>query len=302
MTKPVYRELRRHITDRDIQILNYLWKWKVLSSQAIAKKFFAQAKPENAHYRLRRLEEVGFIESVEVEKKCYAWQLDKRGYNLIRSMMSEDIHHGFRTEYSHHDYLATAFHLGEGLTQELDAEVIYSEQELRCNPDEFYPEWIPQSTLHRPDGYTRVMQGEQQALFAFEVELSLKAKNRSENLVYFYERNPTINHVLWLMGTRGMLRSIERIFERYNASRFSKHNFILLEDFLKTGWNTPIRQGNLAGKTLQDIHSHYGMPNPPLWHHKSCLESLLDLRRNPSKSKTSKKPEIPQNTNRVYQP
>ncbi len=302
MTKPVYREVHRNLTDRDVQILNYLWRWKILSSQAIARKFFPNAKPENAHERLRQLEEVKFIEAIEVQKRCYAWQLNKRGYNAIRSWMSEDIHHGYRSEYPHHDYLTTAFHLGEGLNQELDSEMIYTEQELRCNPDEFYPEWIPQSILHRPDGYTRVMQGDQQTLFAFEVELSLKAKNRYENLVYFYERHPSINHVFWLMGTTGMLRSIERIFERYNASRFSKHNFILLEDFLKTGWSTPIYKGNLAGKTLQEIHSHCGITSPTLWHHKSCVESLLDLRRNPSKSKTSENSEISQNANRVYQP
>ena len=253
MAKPVYREIRRFLTARDIQILNHLWKWKILSSQAIARKFFPGIRPESAHLRLRQLEEVKFIESVQVEKRCYAWQLNKRGYNFIRMHMSEDIHQGYRAEYPYHDFLTTAFHLGEWLDRDLDCEDIYTEQELRCNPDEFYPEWIPQSILHRPDGYSRTTQGDKQTLFAFEVELSLKSKKRYENLVYFYENQPTIDHVLWVLGTKGMLGSIKRIFERYNASQFSKHNFVFLEDFLKTGWQTQIKQGNLEGKTLQDL-------------------------------------------------
>lgn len=302
MTKPVYREVRRQLTNRDFKILNYLWKWKILSSQAIARKFFPGVTIETAHLRLRQLEEVKFIESVQIEKKKYAWQLNKRGYNHIRQFMSEDIHHGYRAEYPYHDYLTTAFHLGEWLDRELDSEIIYTEQELRCNPDEFYPEWIPQSILHRPDGYSRIIKDDKQTLFAFEVELSLKAKNRYENLVYFYEREPRINHTLWLVATTGMLSSIKRIFERYSASRFSKHNFILLEDYLKTGWQTPIREGNLAGKTLQDILCHCGITTPTPWHHERFTDSLLDLKRTPSKPSTSEKSEILENTNRVYQP
>ena len=140
MTRPVYREVRRYLGERDMQILRYLWKWKILSSQAIARKFFPGIKPECAHQRLRQLEEVKYIEFVQVDKKKYAWQLTKAGYNRIRQHMSEDIHHGYRAEYPYHDYLTTAFHLGEWLEQDLDSETIYTEQELRCHPDEFYPE------------------------------------------------------------------------------------------------------------------------------------------------------------------
>lgn len=302
MTKPVYRKVRRFLTQRDVEILNYLWKWKILSSQSIARKFFPDIKPESAHERLRQLEEVNFIESVQVQKKKYAWQLGKKGYNYIRMFMTEEVHHGYKTEYPYHDYLTTAFHLGEGLCRDLDSEVVYTEQELRCKPDEFYPEWIPQSILHRPDGYSKIIQDGKQTIFAFEVELSLKSKKRYENLVYFYERETGIDHILWLVETKGMIGSIQRIFECYNAYKFSKHNFILLEDFLRTGSQTPILEGNLSGKTLQNILFPNGISSPSLGHHIYCTDSLLDLKRTPSKSRTLNDTEIPEKTNRVYQP
>lgn len=287
MAKTVYREVRRFLTQRDVEILNYLWKWKILSSQSIARKFFSGISLERAHERLRHLEEVKFIESVQVQKKKYAWQLAKKGYNYIRMHMGEEAHHGYRSEYPYHDYLATAFHLGEWLCGDLDSEVIYTEQELRCKPDELYPEWIPQTILHRPDGYSKIIQDGKQTVFAFEVELSLKAKKRYEKLIYFYERDTRIDHILWLVGTKGMIASLRRVFERYNASRFLKHNFLLLEDFLKTGWQTPILEGNLSGNTLQNILFPWGSAIPSLGHHTYCSESLLDLKRTPSKSRTS---------------
>lgn len=257
---------------------------------------------ESAHLRLRKLEEVGYVESVQIDKKRYAWQIGKRGYDFIRMHFSEDIHHGYKSEYPYHDYITTAFHLGEWLCVQPEQTEVYSEQELRCNPDEFWPEWIPQSTLHRPDGYSRIIQNDKQMLFAFETELSLKSKRRYEGLVYFYERQTTIDCVLWVVGSRGMMGSIRRVFERYNATQFTKHNFILLSDFLASGWQAPILQGNYKGKSLENLLGYCATTTPSLWHHSRSVLSLLDTKRCPSKSAIYIPEENQLITNRVPQP
>src|SRR3989344_5758013 len=99
MAKPVYRQVQRFIMPRDLDVLNFLWRWKIASSQALAKKFFLGVRPESAHLRLKQLEEVGYLECIQIGKRQFAWGLGKRGYEYIRHHFSEDYHQGFRSEY-----------------------------------------------------------------------------------------------------------------------------------------------------------------------------------------------------------
>ncbi len=71
MTKPVYREVKREITSRDFAVLNFLWRWKVVSPQALAKKFFPGIRPESANVRLRHLAEAGYLESLQVGRRQF---------------------------------------------------------------------------------------------------------------------------------------------------------------------------------------------------------------------------------------
>lgn len=287
MAKPIYREVKRQITRRDFEILKFLWRWKILSTHAIARKFFPGVRVESAHARLRCLAEVGYIELVHVDKKCFAWSISKRGFkHLMWFYLHEEIHEGYKSEYPHHDYLTTAFHLGEWLLNEPTkydpdepSEVeLYSEQELRCTPDEHWPKWIPQSTEHRPDGYTRFRKGEQNVVVAFETELTLKSKSRYADIVCFYEYGSGIDFVLWLVGTTGMANSIRRIFERYGSKNVSKHNFIVLEDFLKSGWDAKIIKGHFAEKAIKDLLPIQGNTEAKLWHHDRSVQSFLETK------------------------
>lgn len=302
MAKLFYKEIRRDITDRDFQILKFLWKWKIVSSQAIAKKFFANSRPESGQLRLRQLEEVGYLESIRIEKRDFAWQLNKRGYEFIRPYFSEDIHHGYKSHYPKHDFITTAFHLGEWLIKQPENSEVYAEQELRCNPDEFYPDWVPQSVVHRPDGYSRTVIDNKQVVLAFEAELSLKAKSRYEGLVYFYDQQVGIDYAIWLVGTKGMLSSIQRALQRYGCKNFSKHNFILLQDFMEHGWSAPILYGNLEGKTLNMLLMHNGVSSSSQWHHARDVSSLLDMRRTPKISITCTDVEVPPTADKGIQP
>jgi hypothetical protein len=133
VAKPIYREVRRQITNRDNDILNFLWRWKVVSSQALARKFFPRVKNSSAHLRIRQLEEVGLVESLTVAKKQYAWGLGKKGYAHIWRHFDTEVHDGYRSDYPHHDFVATAFHLGEWLTGLPEEAEVFSEQELKSH-------------------------------------------------------------------------------------------------------------------------------------------------------------------------
>jgi hypothetical protein len=284
MIKPVYQKITRQVTDRDFAVLNFLWQWKLASTQAIAKKFYSDVQPMNAQLRLRQLAEVGFVDRIKISKRHSAWCLGKKGYGYIRDYMSEDIHHGYRADYPRHDFITSAFHLGEWLTKMPPQAEVYSEQELRCNIDEFWPAWVPQSNVHRPDGYSRYMKDEKQILAAFENELTLKSKSRYEDTVHFYESESSIDFVFWIVTSANMIGSIGRIFAKYGALQFAKHNFILLPDFLRLGWNAVIQEGCDKGKMLSDVIPYSNITSAKQWHHARDVDSLLDTRRTPGQS------------------
>ncbi|PWU17450.1 MAG: hypothetical protein C5B49_08890, partial [Bdellovibrio sp.] len=190
----------RVITERDYLIFKMLWKWKALSTQAIALKFFPNATPYAAYIRLGRLEGSGYIQSIQVERPGFeVWTLAPRGYRIIKPRMVELAKDGFKSEFYCHDYLATAFHLGEWLTGQPDGGETFSEQQLLRIPEDLWPAWIPQSTLHRPDGYSLFHRGEKKSIVAFETELNPKSRCRYERHVAFYDSQESIEFVFWLV-------------------------------------------------------------------------------------------------------
>lgn len=302
MTKPVYREVRRQITDRDNKILNFLWKWKLASNQAIAKKFFPEVQLASVSTRLRQLVEVGYLAEVMVEKRCYVYGLGKKGYEYIHLHFTVETHGGYRSEYPYHDYITTAFHLGEWLTHqpaEEEAE-IYSEQQLRSVPDELWPEWIPRSPFHRPDGYSLMISESKTKIYAFEAEISLKSKAGYERAMYFYKTKNEIDNVFWLVSTEGLLRSIKNIFQKYDVQDDHKHCFLLKKDFLELGWDAKFVAGDLVGKCLNDILKHNGISRASQWHHARDVSALLDTRKTITLSTGYEKPPDHENSDRVY--
>src|SRR3989344_7063606 len=133
MAKTTRKKARNlQITERDYKLLRYLWKWKVLSTSAIAKKFFPEAKSVSAYIRLLRLEKAGFIESIPIDKRHFdVWAITAKGFRVIQSQLVDLAHQGFKSENPYHDYIATAFHLGEWLTNRPPYGKMFSEQQQR---------------------------------------------------------------------------------------------------------------------------------------------------------------------------
>ena len=105
------------ITDRDYKIFRYLWKWKALSTQAIAIKFFPEAQPLTAYKRLLLLSHANYLKPMSVNESVHqqVWGLHKKGFQHIEQYLGELRIKGFMSANPTHDYLATAFHLGEWL-------------------------------------------------------------------------------------------------------------------------------------------------------------------------------------------
>ncbi len=160
------------ITARDHQVLRFLWKWKLASTTAIACRFFPKINLLSGLRRLQFLETDKYIKCIQISpEQGHVWSLTDRGFKYIRHSLKDIEHMGYKSEHLLHDYLVTAFHLGEWLTKQPTKSENFSEQQLRRNTQSTWPIWVPKSLAHRPDGYSICTYQGQKMLVAFEVEL-----------------------------------------------------------------------------------------------------------------------------------
>lgn len=101
---------------------------------------------------------------------------------------------GYKSENKEHDFWVTAIHLGDWLYQIPIGSALCSEQQLRRLHRDHYPEWVPKSTDHRPDGWWNINCGRpnNKSLIALEVELSRKSPIKIPNCrrVLFHHCHP----------------------------------------------------------------------------------------------------------------
>lgn len=274
------------ITDRDYKMLRFIWKWKAVSTSALATKFYPKTHPYTCYRRLLHLAHDNYIESVSLkEKNTAVWILKQKGFKHIRPYLDDLFSEGFRSANYFHDYLASCLHLGEWLLHQPDNSQTVSEQQLRSIEPELLPKWVPTSNLHIPDGYSTYHLTSQRVIVAFEVELSVKTSSRYESVVSFYDNEESITLVLWLVDGVSSLDAIERCLKKYNIKHISKHQFIMLSDFLKNGWMAEVIKGKYAGRKIINLFQHRAYTIPTHKLHGRVTQCLLDLQKRPILSK-----------------
>lgn len=151
-----------------------------------------------------------------------------------------------------HDYWATAFHLGEFVYSVPSNVELFSEQEINSTESDCFPDWLPKSKSHIPDGYTYIKKPGGEVL-AIEVELSQKTMARYEEMIGFLDRHDEISRVLWLCANERLIEKITQKIVSQKRLRPNLHNFILLGDFQKRGWQCSILWGDKAELTVSSV-------------------------------------------------
>ena len=102
------------ITDRDYKILRFLWKWKIVSTNGLAKKFYPEADAFTAYRRLLYLESDGYIGHYPMGCRFnYAWVIKEKGFRYILPYLGDLRSKGYKSTNYPHDFMASAFHHGE---------------------------------------------------------------------------------------------------------------------------------------------------------------------------------------------
>lgn len=258
------------IQARDIDVFGFLWVWKLATVSAIHGRFFSDSKARRVVYnRMLSLKRAGFVQNQVVLNRdskgrgsFMVWTITRRGFDLIRNQLPDLREEGFLSENIEHDLLVSAFHLGNYTDKSPKSVEILTEQELRRLKLEDYPEWAPQTSLHRPDGYWRIPSHPAPELCAIEVELNFKNKIKYRAVGEFYATYLDIKRVFWLVPSKNFADAVLREIGKVPSPRLEIHNFILVADFRSLGWQAPIRVGSDCSKTLNLILPKSSQANP----------------------------------------
>jgi hypothetical protein len=269
------------LTDRDIAIIGFLWRWKLASTSAIYAKYFPDVNPLVPYRRLRELECAGYLSCQMLSYQNSIWSISKKGFNVIRPKLPSLKEEGFKSEKINHDILVTALHLGEWLVKRPADIEMCSEQELRRFHPDTLPGWIPKTEIHRPDGYWYLKAQPKPQIIALEVELSRKTKAELESLSAFYRSEESIAKVLWMVCEQSHAESIERTMNQ-KSDRRDLHQFILESDFRATGWDSKIIVGsnkNISIHSLLKADRTADVTNGLQSYSPRFIPALLDLRK-----------------------
>lgn len=231
----------RLFTDRDSKILHFLWKWKVASTATVHEAVGRPLTPYSTYKTLERLARQKYITTGEaVEQNFKSWTLTDRGFSAIRPSLGELCEEGFGSEHLWHDRNVLALQLGEWVTHQLPIVTHFTEQEMRRRAVENYPNWLPASKTHRPDGYTRIESEKKDWLLAFEAEIWPKALGTYEATLRFYQMMKQIDRVYWLIGDRRVKDLILRARTCVGENSQNFHLFIDMEEYISAGWNATV--------------------------------------------------------------
>ena len=250
---------------RDLQILHFIWKWKVATTSAIHAKFFAGKAPVTAYNRLWQLKAAGFLESkFDITGTSRMWGLAAKGFAAVLPHLLPLREQGFRSEYIDHDLLVMAAHLGDCLSESDLPLENFSEQELRrLDPEESYPSWVPRLDLHRPDGYWRTKTGPSPRVIALEVELSVKKASDYRKAGDFYRLVNQIDRVVWIVRTDSLIKKIHENVSCQRHGANDLHNFIRLKDLFASGWQACICEGPDKERSIRSFLLNVVPSSPP---------------------------------------
>lgn len=250
------KKSEHYLTERDVCLLHFLWKWKVFSTAGLAVKFF-DGSATWAYNRLNDLRKGGYVTCLHLSNrhKYRVWSLDKKGFNQVLWELPELKNEGYASEAVQHDLYVSALHLGDWLVEIPKGVELFTEQELRNNYPSNYPKWVPDIQRHRPDGLWHLPDQNGNVVFALEVELNVKERSLYGPIIRFYRDTDEIRRVIWLVSRSSHAEALSSRFQEIAPEKCKRHEFIVLEDFLKMGWGAPILYGLEQGRTLRNVLS-----------------------------------------------
>jgi hypothetical protein len=228
------------ITERDREILLFIWKYRVSTFQTLRTVFFIQAKPSTAYDRLCCLRSGLYIRSDYLNgTHDLVWMLDKRGFEfLAERILPELTAKTYKPQSGYHDLLVMSALLGEWLLVQPSGVDLISEVQLRTTDVQGIPSALKKDPGHYPDGIWMSTAGKKRTGIGLEVEISGKTVDRYVQTCSFYTSQLFFDHVVWIVMDSGHAKKILDASEKYGIPRDGVHLFIGQRDFEKRIWQS----------------------------------------------------------------
>ncbi len=238
---------------RDLNILIFLWKYKVASSAILHEKFLSNMKYKSRYEKLRRLKKKNLISIRYNSNGTFPlWVLTKKGFDCIKSYIPELEKKYLISECRRHDFICLATQQGPFINEYPKDIFVTTDQEIKSLDRSQLPSYLPTHDTRRPDGYWYFNNGTNIKLMALEVELNQKSKSIYESYSHFYGKFKKDQRCLWIVKSE---KIVDSILESFYKSRpeYYVHNFIFLDDILTKGWASSIYAGPERNKTLSSL-------------------------------------------------
>lgn len=136
---------RIRLSEREKFILQSLWCWRFLSTAALtSKRFFPDTGQVRGYHRLLELMHRGYIEREgRMPLEVCAWKLTKKGYMAIVNSLPPLRDTGFCSRECEHDFLLSAFHIGDWLIDIPGNVWRFSRQQIAHVKLDKFPSWVP---------------------------------------------------------------------------------------------------------------------------------------------------------------
>jgi len=257
--------------DKDFKILMFLWRWKIATSAMLGCRFYGSDRSSGVYQRLLRLEQAGFVQArSDVSGSRYVWSLNTRGYAAIKSRLPALKEDGYKCEKLGHDLLVNVVHLGDWINGIPNNAEVFTEQQLRRYDGASYPDWVPDSQKHRPDGYWKIDLGNKPQIFALEVELSRKTNADYHAVADYYQGWKRILKVVWVVDKLQDANRLKKKLDDGAGSDAGFHNFLTVGQIAMHGWQAEFILGSDQGKTLAEM-----LHNSPITGQEPVIGQLL---------------------------
>lgn len=274
------------LSDDERSILQFLWRVKVAPSSAIFLRFKSEFhwKEGTAYKRLVILRLKGYVDRrADASVNFRVWALTMKGFKAIQHLLLPLKEEGYGSESVMHDLHVLAAHYGEWIPKGAAPDVRFvTEQELRRTDEAELPRWAKPFQSHKPDGIWYFPESTAKTLLALEVEISRKRTPEYAALGAFYSEEKSVCSVLWIVQSKGHASSIVAAFHSTANAHREIHNFVTLDDFKKSGWDSVIFFGPYAGTSihnfLEKARHQKSIRTPSEPRPNTHVEKLLDFR------------------------
>lgn len=252
------RRSNRKLSTSDIQVLDFLWTWKVASPQILRLVAFANKSDWWVYKAIRQLIAEKYI--VPLPRGKYLNQevltLTELGFEVVLMDRDDIKEYRYKPHAPAHDYFATCLQLGD-LWLSNYSKVFFTEQMLASLRANNFPKGYANPEGHLPDGITHLRNGLKSIAVGYEVDLNLKENDRYLDTIRYYEDLPDVSVVIWLVRNDWIAERILKII--YSSSydnRKKQYCFVRLDDFKNQIWDAKVFTGSNAGINILKIHTN----------------------------------------------